>query len=45
MGMNSVLSENQKPIPVVDEVEDIDNLSDSNTNDHQSEQGTPNGKD
>lgn len=42
--MNSVLSENQNPIPVVDEVEEIDNLTISDTDDNKSEQGATDGK-
>ena len=43
--MNRMLSENTNPIPVVDEVEEIDNLTIGDTNDNQSEQGTPDGED
>ena len=43
--MNRMLSENTNPIPVVDEVEEIDNLTIGDTNDNKSEQGTPDGED
>lgn len=43
--MNRMLSENTNPIPVVDEVEEIDNLTIGDTNDNQSEQGAPDGED
>lgn len=43
--MNRMLSENQNPIPVVDEVEEIDNLTIGDTNDHKSEQGTTDSED
>ena len=43
--MNRMLSENTNPIPVVDEVEEIDNLTIGDTNDNQSEQGIKDGED
>ena len=39
-----IFAENQNPIPVEDEVDDIDSESISNTNDHKSEQGVKNGE-
>ena len=42
--MNSVLSENTNPIPVVDEVEEIDNLTIGDTDNNKSEQGASDGK-
>ena len=40
-----IFAENQNPIPVVDEVDDIDNLTIGDTNDHQPEQGAADSKD
>ena len=42
--MNRMLSENTNPIPVVDEVEEIDNLTIGDTNDHKPEQGATDGE-
>lgn len=43
--MNRMLSENTNPIPVVDEVEEIDNITIGNTNDHKPEQGIADSED
>lgn len=43
--MNRMLSENQNPIPVVDEVEEIDSLTIGDTNDNQSTQERKDGED
>lgn len=43
--MNRMLSENINPIPVVDEVEEIDNITIGNTNDHKPEQGIEDSED
>lgn len=43
--MNRMLSENINPIPVVDEVEEIDNITIGNTNDHKPEQGIADSED
>ena len=39
-----IFAENQNPIPVEDEVDDIDSESISDTNDHKPEQGVKNGE-